>query len=235
MPSIRIEARFNGPPDSGNGGYAAGLVAGATGETVDVRLLQPVPLGRDLSVVASADDRWEVREGAELIATAKATTVAADVPDAVPYIEALGVSMHFVGFTQHAFPNCFVCGPARRQDDGLRIFPGAVPGTGVVAAPWLPERSLGDGSGKVRPEFIWAALDCPGYFASASPQTALLGEFAVHIDRPVHIDEPCVIIGWRIGIDRRKHRVGTALFDEDGERCALGVATWITLPERAGS
>jgi hypothetical protein len=235
MPSIRIDARFNGPPDSGNGGYAAGLVAGATGETVDVRLLQPVPMGCDLRVEASADDRWEVRDGEGLIATAKATTVAADVPDAVPYIEALGVSKHFVGFTQHAFPSCFVCGPARRQDDGLRIFPGAVPGTNIVAAPWRPERSLDDGAGKVRPEFIWAALDCPGYFASASPQTALLGEFAVHIDRPVHIDEPCVIIGWRISIDRRKHRVGTALFDEDGERCALGVATWITLSERSVS
>lgn len=227
--TIRIEPRFNGPPDSGNGGYAAGLVAGATGETVKVRLVQPVPMQCDLIVAPTADDRWELRSDSALIATASATTVSVNVPPPVPYIEALGVSKHFAGFAQHPFPHCFVCGPARRHDDGLRIFPGSVPGTGVVAAPWLPEQSLDDGSGKVRPEFMWAALDCPGYFASASPGAAVLGELAVHIDRPVHINEPCVIIGWRMRIDGRKHHVGTALFDEDGERCALGVATWIGL------
>jgi hypothetical protein len=46
----------------------------------------------------------------------------------------------------------------------------------------------------------------------------------------VHIEEPCVIIGWQILIEGRKHKVGTALFDEDGERCAFGVATWLEIP-----
>ncbi len=51
----------------------------------------------------------------------------------------------------------------------------------------------------------------------------------MHIDRLVHIDEACVIVAWAIGHEGRKYRAGTALFDEDGERCAVGVATWITL------
>ncbi|MDY0066064.1 MAG: hypothetical protein RBS02_06755 [Steroidobacteraceae bacterium] len=226
---VRIDARFNGPPDSANGGYAAGLIAGVIGEALQVRLMRPVPLQRELQIREDEANRWAVLDGEHLVAIATPTLVTTQAPPAIAYIEALGVSRHFVGFAQHAFPTCFVCGPARSAGDGLRIFPGAVPGAGVVAAPWLPDRSLDDGRGKVRPEFIWAALDCPGYFASPAPAPALLGELAVHVDRPVHVDEPCVIVGWPITVEGRKHRVGSALFDEDGERCALAVATWIGL------
>lgn len=225
---IRVASCFNGPAGSANGGYAAGLIAGAIGESVKVRLMRPIPLDCDL-LVSRANDSWEVRAADDVVAVATRTVVEAAVPDPVPYVEALGVSMHFTGFTTHAYPQCFVCGPVREHDDGLRIFPGRVPGTNTVAAPWLPGQGLDDGNGKVRPEFVWAALDCPGYFASASPAVALLGELAVHVDRRVHVDEPCVIMGWAIETKGRKHRVGTALLDEDGERCALGVATWIEL------
>ena len=224
--TVRVAARFNGPSDSGNGGYAAGLIAGAIGETVKVRLMRPIPLDCDL-VVTAVNESWEVRGTNDVVAVATTTVVEAAVPEAVPYVEALGVSMHFAGFATHAYPKCFVCGPEREQDDGLRIFPGRMPGTRSVAAPWMPGHTLGDREGKVRPEFVWAALDCPGYFAAVSPAVALLGEIAVHVDRLVHVDEPCVIMGWPIETKGRKHRVGTALFDEDGERCALAIATWI--------
>lgn len=232
MNTIRVTARFNGPSGSANGGYAAGLIAAAVGETVKVRLLRPVPLDCDL-FVTGADPSWEIRSGDAVVATATMTTVDVVAPVPIPYVEALGVSMHFEGFSKHAYPACFVCGTARVPDDGLRIFPGRVPGTTTVAAPWIPGHSLDDGNGKVGAEFVWAALDCPGYFASASPAAALLGELAVHVDRLVHVDEPCVVMGWRIVQEGRKHRVGTALFDEDGERCAVGVATWIELPKAA--
>jgi hypothetical protein len=94
----------------------------------------------------------------------------------------------------------------------------------------MPDASLCDASGKVLPEFVWAALDCPGYFAAAPVgRPALLGEYAVHVARLVHLDEPCVVIGWKLSTEGRKHRAGTALFDEDGELCAVGHATWISL------
>jgi hypothetical protein len=51
----------------------------------------------------------------------------------------------------------------------------------------------------------------------------------VHVSRLVHVDEPCVVTGWKISVDGRKYRAGTALFDEDGELCAVGLATWIEL------
>jgi hypothetical protein len=82
----------------------------------------------------------------------------------------------------------------------------------------------------VRPEFISAALDCPGAFAARDDIAhMLLGEFTAHIDRCVHIDEPCVVIGWKIRASGRKFEVGTALFDEDGELCARARALWIEL------
>jgi hypothetical protein len=59
--------------------------------------------------------------------------------------------------------HCFVCGRAR--DDGFCVFPGPVAGTDLVASPWTPPTWAADEDGLVRPEFVWAALDCPGYFA----------------------------------------------------------------------
>jgi acyl-CoA thioesterase FadM len=100
----------------------------------------------------------------------------------------------------------------------------------MVAAPWVPDVALGLDDRKVRPEFMWAALDCPGYFAARSDHAPmLLGEFTAHVDRRVHVDEPCVIVGWRVSAAGRKFEVGTALFDEDGELCAKARAVWIEL------
>jgi hypothetical protein len=229
MATITIARRFNGPPASGNGGYTAGLIATSIGESLTVRLHQPIPLERELTIGERIEERWEIRAGDELIASARAAAVTTDVPDAPPYAAALAASRHYVGFKEHSLPTCFVCGPERKRHDGLCIFPGAIAGTQVLAAPWIPDETLDNGAGKARPEYLWAALDCPGYFATAYPGLALLGELNVHIDRLVHIDEPCVVIAWPIGQDGRKHRAGTALFDEDGERCAVGVATWVEL------
>jgi hypothetical protein len=229
-----IDRRFNGPTDSGNGGYAAGLIASLIGEQVKIRLQKPLPMGIPLAIrrlqSEAWQDQWQVLNGEEVIATVFKTEVVVDVPNPPSYVDALAASKHFIGFTEHLYPTCFVCGTDRHRGDGLRIFAARVPGREIVAAPWLPDASLGDDNGKVRPEVIWAALDCPGAFAAIPPgRAALLGEFAVHISRLVHVDEPCVVTGWKITNDGRKYRAGTALFDEDGELCAFGHATWIEL------
>jgi hypothetical protein len=151
------------------------------------------------------------------------------VPAPPGYVQAVWASQHYAGFREHAFPDCFVCGPHRRRGDGLRIFPGMLD-SGLVAAPWLPADSLDGGDGKVAVEFHWAALDCPGYFAvSGGRRMMLLGEMQAHLDRRVHVGESCTVIGWRIGTEGRKHQAGTAIFDGDGELCARARATWIEL------
>lgn len=226
--TVVVERRFNGPPHSANGGYVCGLIAGAIGESVSVRLHSPPPLETPLDVWQHSSSEWRIMHGEQIVAVATRVHVQAHVPKPPSYMDALVISTHYSGFKAHAFPTCFVCGPRREIGDGLRIFPGKTANAQLVAAPWLPHAGLDDGSGKIKCEFIWAALDCPGYFASiVEDRIALLGELAVHIDRSVHVEEPCVVIGWRILVEGRKHKVGTALFDEEGERCALGVATWV--------
>ena len=117
----------------------------------------------------------------------------------------------------------------------MRIFAGAIPERGVVAAPWVPDASLDRGDGKIRPEFMSAALDCPGYYAlTADDRMMLLAEFTVHLDRLVHVDESCTVVGWRMSEDGRKHEAGTAIFDEDGELCGRAHALWIE-PRSSGS
>jgi len=203
MSSFTVDARFCGPPGCANGGYLAGLMANHAPGRVRIRLERPIPLAVPLELKAA--------EGGDLELTHEA-------------------SRHFAGFTNHPYPGCFVCGTGRARGDGLRIFAGNW-GTGnQVAAPWVADATLSDGDGKVRPEFISAALDCPGAFAARDEMgQMLLGEFTAHIDRRVHVDEPCVILGWRIAAKGRKFEVGTALFDQGGELCARARGVWIEL------
>jgi len=228
MSQFVIDARFCGPPGCANGGYFAGLVAQHAASQLRVRLMRPVPLTAALTLLIDRDGGCTVTHEQQTIATAAPTTLDLAVPPAPDYLQVLEASRRFIGFERHAFPACFVCGPERARGDGLRIFAGAVAGSELVAAPWVADGSLADRDGKVRPEFMSAALDCPGYFAARSDGVPmLLGEFTAHVDRCVHVDEPCTVIGWRLGTRGRKHEVGTALFDEDGELCARARALWI--------
>ena len=227
MTTITIDRRFNGPPDSGNGGYVSGAFAVATGSDLRVRLIAPPPLDTPLAVEHGDGGEWELRSAAGAVARGTPSKLRLDVPSPPRYVQAVWASQHYAGFREHIFPDCFVCGPHRRRGDGLRIFPGMLD-TGIVAAPWLPSDSLEGSDGRVAVEFHWAALDCPGYFAvSAGRRVMVLGEMQAHVDRCVHTGESCTVIGWRVGSEGRKHYAGTAIFDEDGELCARAAATWI--------
>jgi hypothetical protein len=226
--SIIVQRRFNGPAHSAHGGYICGLIAAAVGANVRVRLFKPPPLDTEFAVSERPPDEWRITDGKDTIATATRTHVRVHVPHAPTYVQAMDASLHFPGLKHGVFTQCFVCGTQRQRGDGLRVFAGPLPNGPAYAAPWVPSIDLADADGKVKPEFIWSVLDCPGYFASFTDlRPALLGEFTVHIDRLVHADEACVIVGWPVLVEGRKHKVGTALFDEEGERCALGVATWV--------
>jgi hypothetical protein len=229
--TLTIARRYNGPPDSGNGGYVCGALAVAARDAVRVRLLAPPPLDRPLSLVPGEQaGALLLRDGDQTLASAVPAQLRLEVPSAPPYVQAVWASQHYAGFRQHTFPDCFVCGPHRRRGDGLRIFPGLLD-SGIVAAPWLPADDLDGGDGKVAVEFHWAALDCPGYFALVgdTPRPMLLGEMQAHVDRRVHVGEACTVIGWSMGCEGRKHYSGTAIFDEDGELCARAKATWVEM------
>lgn len=230
MSPLVIASRFCGPEGSANGGYFAGCVAARAGRTVTVRLLRPPPLDTPFETVELADGTIAVMSGTERVGEAKPATLALDPQSPPSYIEAIEASRRYAGFTHHRFPTCFVCGTRRARGDGMRIFAGPLAGRGLVAAPWVPDTSLDRGDGKVRPEFMSAALDCPGFYA-ASPddRLMLLGEITVHVTRLVHVGEPCTVIGWPLEGNGRKRAAGTAIFAEDGEVCGLAQALWIEL------
>jgi hypothetical protein len=228
MKTLTIAQRFHGPPASSNGGYFAGLVATLASRTLAVRLLKPPPLDVELTVRELSGGELEVLHGEERVGQARPQALTLEAPRPPDYLEAVEASRHYAGFRRHRFPSCFVCGTQRARGDGLRIFAGPLPERGMVAAPWVPDSSLDSGEGKVRPEFMSAALDCPGYYAVApDDRMMLLAQFTAHVDRLVHIGESCTVIGWAIGISGRKHEAGTAVFDEKGQLCGRARALWI--------
>jgi hypothetical protein len=211
-----VPARFNGPPGSANGGYASGLFSEALGGGFEVTLLLPVPLDTQLEIVGD-----ELRDGDAVIARARRALIPPEVPEPVSVAEAEEATTRYAGFRHHAYPTCFTCGPER--DDGLGIFPGPVAGRdGVVAAPWVPDSAL-------RPEFVWAALDCPSGWAidDFEREGVLLGRMAAAIGALPEPGATHVVAGWRIGEDGRKRFAGSALWSADGELLARARATWL--------
>lgn len=226
---VQIDRRFRGPPDSGNGGYVAGALAGALGGSdVEVMLRAPPPLGVDLTIEVDGDEA-RLTDGETIVATAARAEIAIDVPAPPSVAEARAAEAQYIGHRHHLFPGCFVCGPERSPGDGLRIFPGNT-AEDHVAAQWMPDQGLGDETGVVRSEFLWSALDCPGYWAvREAAGMALLGRIGAILHRRPSVSERLVVTGWAIQHDGRKHHVGTAVHDEAGELVAAARATWISL------
>ena len=220
--TIVIPRRFNGPPDSANGGYAAGVVAALLGGDAEVTLRSPPPLDSPLAV-ALDDGRVEVRNGETLVAVGEPMgELELDIPAPVSVDDAEAARKNYAGFRHHAYSTCFTCGPDRA--DGLGIFAGPVSGRDLVAAPWLPA------PGEVAPEVVWAALDCPSGWAVDEFQRegVLLGRLAARIVEPVvGTGEPYVVVGWGTGADGRKRYAGSAVFTAGGELCACARSTWI--------
>lgn len=213
--SLTIARRFNGPPDSGNGGVSCGLLASfVDAPVVEVTLRKPPPLD-----VAMRVEDGRLYDGDALVAEARPGTVEVDPPPAVTVEEAAAAAASFAGLVDHPFPTCFVCGPD--HPTGLHLFPGRV-APGAVAAPWTPT--------EVEPWLVWAALDCPGGWSyDITGRPAVLGRMACRVDALPVADEPYVVVGWQRGMEGRKVFTGSALYDADGGLLALAQQTWVAL------
>jgi hypothetical protein len=205
------------------------VAEGVTG-VATVTLRRPPPLEIPLSLVGDGEQS-RLMDGETLVGEASASTLEIEVPEAPTVAVATEASSRYAGFVAHIFEGCFVCGPARDPGDGLRIFPGPLEGSMVVAAPWRPDGSLAGTNGLVDRRYVWAALDCPSYFGLATGPKALLGRLTAEIDRVPEIGEPLVAIGWPIDRDGRKRFCGSALAGAEGEVFARAAATWIEVEE----
>ena len=202
---ITISRRFNGPPKSGHGGYVCGIIANLIGPCAEITLRSPPPL--DLPLTGERIESGEVRlSDAEMtIAEGRKAELRLEIPDPPTLKEAKSAAEKYPGFETHPFPTCFGCGHERDEGDGLRIFSGPVTGSEVMAAPWLPDASLAGENGRVRTEFLWAALDCPAGWAVINLQKVLypdtpyilLGRFVAKVKEGLKPGQNCVSIGWR--------------------------------------
>ncbi len=243
--SITIQERFRGPPRSGNGGYVCGafaeLLTGGShalpnAQAAQVTLRAPTPLDVPLQVNRS-EGALSIHHDETLIAEAALTELRIDVPPAPGYEEALAVrdrSPSFVRDASRWFPNrigfhpiCFCCGA--EHESGLYVYAAAVRDNALVAAAWPTRPEWADEHGAVPPRFIWTALDCPGQFAyyAVGTRTGMLGRLAARVERPIRAGERCVVTGWRMHVEGRRHYAGTAVFNQTGELCAYAKAIWV--------
>jgi len=226
-----IPARFNGPPGSGNGGYSCGVLAAFIDGPARIRLHVPPPLDRELDVRPLHDGRVEMYNGDTLVASGGAAAEIFAVPPAPALVSARDAMQRFPAYRNHPFATCFVCGPDRPAHDGLNLFTGPVADWDLLACEWIPADDLLDNGRRVRQELVWAALDCPGFFAAMGEQMrpALLGELYARLLRPVPGGGPLIVYAWPDGQQGRKHYGGAAIATAEGEVLAHSRSTWITM------
>jgi hypothetical protein len=230
---LTIARRFRGPRTSANGGYASGLLAQAAQELgldddhgsgsggVEVTLRLPPPLERPLDVTQDGD-RALLLDGEALVAEARAGDPGVTPPPPPTFAEAEDAARALSGLGAPVFDECFVCG-TRPEGDGLEIHAGLVAGRAdrLVATTWIAK--------DVRPEIVWAVIDCPGAYALHGDGRGdpLLARITARIDRLPEEGERCVVVGWPLDEDGRKRHAATALYGEDGLPIAVSRQLWI--------
>lgn len=233
--SVTIPQRFNGPLDSGNGGYCAGVLAGFAAGPVEVSLRSPVPLDTPLEVDSDATGVARMLDGQTLVAEANPSGgVDLEVPAPVGLDAARRAMTLYRGLGTGPFCRCFVCGLAR--DDALGVFAGEVEGRDLVASTWTPPTWAADAEGAVPPELVWAVLDCPTYFAAhigADLTLSFLVRMSARVDGAVIADREHVVISWPVARDGRKRRAGSAVLTADGDVLAVADALLVEPRDKA--
>lgn len=211
--------RYRGPLTSANGGYACGRLAEyVDADEVEVTLRLPPPLDRPLAVERE-DGRVLLLDGDALVAEARPAPVEVERPAPVSVEDAEAARERHVRDWSTDFGECYVCG---LREDGLEIRVGLVAGREPLHAAPVALREAG-------PEFVWAAVDCPGAYAVGAEGRGdiVLGRMTARVDRVPGVGEECIAIAWPLGEDGRKLYAGTALLTPSGELLALARQTWI--------
>jgi hypothetical protein len=232
--SFVVPARFRGPPMSGNGGWTSGhlaqLVDGALdGGAVTVRLRTPPPLDTQMAISRGDDGTVEVWDGQTVVAQAFAAEPLdpTEVPKPATYEQAQAAGPAYEGLRSHPFPSCFSCWTDRDPSEALCLQTGLLAGhTTLRAAAWTPKESS--------PELVWAALDCPGGWATGVAQRGVvLATMTASIRALPRVGEPHVVMAWPRGHDGRKYYSGTCLYAADGRLLGQADALWISVDTTA--
>jgi len=236
LAKIVIAQQFCGPPSSGNGGYVCGVLARDFEGPVTSVLRARVPLDVNLDL-RREDGVMQLTDASGGLVGQGRTADAAllPIPPEAPSMRAArAAGARFVGHEQRVHPICFTCGPERTAGDGLRVFPGQIEGApaGHVACIWTPDMAFADAQGLVTSEVIWAALDCPGFFAWVAKEGrhgALLGTMTGEVLRRPRAGHEYIVMAWPLEREGRKETAGVALFAMNGEVLARAHQVWVTM------
>jgi len=233
MQTMTIPRRFRGPPNSGNGGYVCGMLARQIPGGAEITLRAPPPLETELDVVEIGAGQWELRQGAATIATGRAIRLDISRLERATYAEAVEAEKRTpIKPHEHLLPMCFVCGPDRAPGDGMRLFAGPLSrknASGAFAVPWTPDPSLVAADGRIAPEFVWSALDCPTAYVCFNGLPLLLGRLSARIEERPRPGERCVVTSWQSGSEGRRLIAEAALFGEEQNLLAVGRAVWVVV------
>lgn len=233
-----LQARFCGPPKTGNGGFTAGmLVEAADVGAAEVRLLKPVPVESALVIESENGNRGTMYDAAR---TALATLTRIEqfpdykLPEVPDLFKVKEIAAGYPGFTTHPFPTCFVCGPKRHQADGMRIFVGPAPEQpgfeNLMMGHWLPDETVGRADGFVRDAATWGALDCPGGFAAVmdQPRLIVLSKISARVLQRPRVGEDCTVVSWRLQKMSRAFKVMTSVFNSQTKQpLAIAESLWL--------
>lgn len=232
MPKIVIPQQFCGPPNSGNGGYVCGVLAREIEGPATSVLRARVPLDVALDLAHAEGAAVMTDAAGAFIGRGDPANLDLQVPPPPSLAAARQAMARYVAHEERVHPICFTCGVERDAGDGLRVFPGQLEGApaGQVACVWTPHAAFVDVDGLARTEVVWAALDCPGFFAwvaKAGRHGALLGTMTGEVIRRPAVGEDCIVTAWPLAREGRKETAGVALFSASGELLARAHQVWI--------
>jgi hypothetical protein len=227
---VLIPRRFNGPPASANGGYAAGLVARYIRGPAEVSLRLPPPLDTALELKRSDDGRVLLCHREQLVAEGQP----AERPDVEPPVKPTvaqareALRRHPWRGARHPFSDCYVCGIGRH--DGLGLHFGDLPGEpSMTAALLVADATIPHDDRGILPEMAWAALDCPSYVPAlwSADVPSLLAWMQAEVHEPIPVGEPIVACGWPLEAEGRKQYTASALLTADGRVLARAKHLWV--------
>jgi hypothetical protein len=236
---IRISRHFEGPTDLTLGGYISGLMAvHLDSDTVEVTMRKPTLMERPLVLDTSTPDRVFLYDGDTLLNEARPAELEMEIPEPISLEQARKAARRDA---VAAFPNCFGCGSARSEDEGLHLRSGPVGGRNLVAVDWLPRAAaVGAEQGEPVPEtMVLTAMECPVAKAmdlgglKKAEETAVLGRMTTKVNALPRVGEPCHFMGWPIERVGRRIELAGTLHNEKGLVLVMCRLTFVVLKEGA--
>lgn len=228
--TVVIEERFRGPPNSGNGGYVAGLVAKFAGGHRAVYMRAPAPLAIPLELEDKIEPVRLTYDGKTIAEAVKSDQASLPEVPPPPTLEEARIAGQEAACSH---PICYCCGNQVSSAVGLRVHTGQLTGApdGWVAGVWNVDAEAIGTDGSAAEEHVWAAIDCPGSYAWLAKDgvngglTAMMQAEVFELPRA---GDECIVFAWPISqMSERRRLSGTALFDSGGKLMARASQLWV--------